>query len=359
MVTDIVPDYPQSTYKFYSNLEHNREALIENYLFVSHPYHLNDLMDGEVYTIDMRKVSVSIYEKMKQQILAHSPAIVEKAFMLKLYPQIDLDRIQLQAAIMSSFFSYGGIVSLATSNRFSELMWAHYTQESGFLIEFDTKSLLDSIVESNDEKKFSKLYFRKIHYRPHPISISCIETQSVEKINLFNATQKNWEWSYEREWRIILSSKQHLGLPDSVYVEDKEITDVSKRKAYYHNSAIKRIYLGKKFWSTCIEKREIIPRNSDKVRVYKVKTEFIPFVRELCKYQGRVYMSGTCDYSEYRHGTDSCFYNQYKGIYDFDPERYYITRGFELIEKMEIIGKDVYVIYSGTFLIRDESFFEY
>ena len=356
METDISLDYPASVYKFYSSEGYNKKAFQKKYLFPSHPYHLNDLMDSESYTIDMRGVSVDIYNRIKQQIFEHSPLMMTKAFAKQLNPYTDRDRKVLQNAIMASYFSFGGIVSLASYNRFSELMWAHYAQENGFMLEFDTKRLLESIVRNSKNKDYKSLHFREIKYKPRPISISCLQNQDIEKINLFNATQKNQEWNYEKEWRIIVTSNQELGLPESVYAEDKQMTDISQRKLYYDKSAIKRIYLGKKFWISCIKKKEIIPNNENNVRVYRVQSEYIPFVEELCKYIGRVYVSGVCDCSEYKHGTDRYVYNIGTNRYEFNPDYYYQTRSFELIKRMEIIGKDIYVIYDGISRTKDEDF---
>lgn len=356
METEISLDYPVSVYKFYSSEEYHKKAFRENYLFSSHPYHLNDLMDSTSYTIDMRGVSFDIYNKIKQQIFEYSPLIINKAFAKQLNPYTDRDRKILQSAVMASYFSFGGIVSLASCNRFSELMWAHYTQEDGFMIEFDTKRLLESIVGNSKNKDYNKLYFRKINYKPHPISVSCLQNQDIEKINLFNATQKKQEWNYEKEWRIIVTSNQELGLPESAYAEDKQMTDISQRKLYYDKSAIKRIYLGRKFWASCVKKKEIMPNNENNVRVYRVQSKYIPFVEELCKYIGRVYVSGVCDCSEYRHGTDVCVCNIETRKCEFNPDYYYQTRSFELIKRMEIIGNDIYVIYDGISRTKDEDF---
>lgn len=356
METDISLGYPPIVYKFYSLEEYHQKTLIGNYLFPCHPYHLNDLMDGEVYAIDMRGVSSNIYTKIKQQILEHSPSLYEKEFVLQLFPEIDTDRRQLQSAIMASYFSFGGIISLTSYNRFSGLMWAHYAQESGFMIEFDTKRLLESIGLNDQNGIYKKLYFRKIEYRNHPMSISCSQNPDIEKINLFNTTQKSQEWSYEKEWRIIVTSDQEFGLPESVYAEDKQTTDISKRKLYYDRSAIKRIYLGRKFWASCIEKKEIMPNNENNVRIYHVKSEHLPFIEELSNYHDKVYVSGVCDCSEYRHGTDVCVCNVETRKCEFNPDYYYQTRSFGLIKRMEIVGKDVYVIYDDINRTKDEEF---
>ena len=50
----------------------------------------------------------------------------------------------------------------------------------------------------------------------------------------------------------------------------------------------------------------------------------------------------------YRHRDFSCCIAS--------PDYYYQTRSFELIKRMEIIGKDIYVIYDGISRTKDEDF---
>ena len=49
MEKDITPNSLKSVFKFYSLTDYNLDAFLNHYLFTSHPYHLNDLMDGNHY----------------------------------------------------------------------------------------------------------------------------------------------------------------------------------------------------------------------------------------------------------------------------------------------------------------------
>ena len=57
----IESNHPQTILKYNPCTQYSKEAFIEHYLFASHPFHLNDLMDGKSYSIDMRNVSDELY----------------------------------------------------------------------------------------------------------------------------------------------------------------------------------------------------------------------------------------------------------------------------------------------------------
>ena len=355
MEINLTLNYPKRIYKFYPLTDYNIDAFLNHYFFLSHPFHLNDLMDGECYTIDMKHVESDVYHGLKTQILEYVPTFTEQNIYDHLDPYKDRERKWLQSAIMASFFSYGGIVSLANDNRFSELMWSHYTQETGFMLEFDVDALLHSIAfHPYNNVRFKKGYFQEVQYKSHPLSISCVKHPNIEIINLFNATQKNKEWQYEKEWRLIMTSYCYLGLPKSIYTDDPMVTDVSKRKLFYSPDAIKRIYLGKKFWTIQNIKKE--KRICENVREYVVNDEIVLFIHELCNYKDKIYMSGACDCAVYKFGTNHPIYNCMTQKSEFEPEYYYLTRSFEKIRNISINKNIISVVYDEIHRTQNEDF---
>lgn len=346
--------FPKTVLKFNPFSPYSMDAFVKSYLFASHPFHLNDLMDGRSYTIDMRGITSELYYEIKQQIIKQAPLIINGALFNRLEFDLDKDCNLLQKAICDSFFCFGGIVSLTTQNRFSELMWSHYTNEIGYMVEYDTNRLINSIEHSPQNASiFNQIFLCPVQYKDHPISASCLLHPNIQYINIFNTTQKNKEWSYEKEWRLIATSYPFLGLPKSHKTDDK-YTDVSKRKLYYNSDAIKRVYLGKKFWDSEYVKGESeLEKNR---RVYLIADGLIPFIQSLCKCKGEIYMSGCCDCSEFRHGTDSCACNTKTKECDFSPKSYYITRSFEQIKNIEIKGNMVTVEYDCIHRTKDEHF---
>lgn len=353
MKVSINPFIPKTIFKFNPSSNYSRDALINHYLFTSHPFHLNDLMDGRSYSVDMRGVTPTLYNEIKRQIIEQSPLIVNGVSFNQMCSEIDKKYAILQKGICDCFFCFGGIVSLTTENRFNELLWSHYTHETGFMLEFDTQKLIESIIRNDLNKSiFKQLYFEPIQYKEHPVSISCVRYPNVQIINLYNSTQKSKEWDYEREWRIIATSYPFLGIPKELDVENK-YTDISKRKLYYEFDAVKRIYLGKRFWS--IEHVESKKELNDNVSIYVIRKELVPFIRMLENFKGELYMSGCCDCAEFRFGTDKCTRNVV-GECMFEPEYYYLTRSFERIKSISMNENLVTVEYEGISKTRDEDF---
>ena len=252
---------------------------------------------------------------------------------------------KLQEVINRSYFDFGGIVSLASHSRFNELLWSHYTKETGFVIEFYTDGLLQEIRRHILNYPFGYLRLAPVVYKDHPVSINCKE-RSIHEINVFNAYQKQKAWSYENEWRILATTNKLIGR-----TEELEKCCL-KGYLYYHTNAINRIYLGRKFWKNISSLKE----KQENKEVYVVKNEYIPFVKELINYRSRIFMSGTGECFEYKFGTDQPVYDVKHNRYEFHPEYYYLTRSFDRIENIKIENSEATVIYEGKCRTKDEDF---
>lgn len=342
--------FPPSVFKFYSLNDNSINAFLNHYLFLSHPYHLNDLMDIKGYAIDTRNMTSVIYNKLKNQIINHTPLIVNGVDFHKLNFEIDKNCEVLRKAISDSYFCFGGIVSLSSKDRSNELMWSHYTNETGFMIEFDTFALLRSIKFHKLNNHFKTLDIRPINYRPNPTSINCIQHPDIEYINITNATQKKEDWSYENEWRIIVTSYNFLGLPKSLAVQDEKYLDVSKRRLYYDPSSIKQIFLGKKFFE--IHNVEKIIPIGDHYRQYIIRNQYIPFFEEIGKCKN-IYMSRTSDIVKYtpKAGVSEEMIERAKA-----ESNYFSERSFEPIKQFIADGKLISIDYSNRYITKNEYF---
>ena len=350
MKTAIAPVFPTSVFKFYPLTYYNIEAFVQHYLFLSHPYHLNDLMDTRGYVIDTRNITPEIYDKLRNQIINYSPLIVNGVDFSKLNYKIDRDYEILRKAISDSYFCFGGMVSISFKDRFNELMWSHYTNETGFMVEFDTLALLKSIKFHKLNNHFKTLDIRPINYRPNPIGVSCVQHPDIEYINITNATQKKEDWKYEHEWRIIATSYNFLGLPKSLAVQDEKYLDVSKRKLYYDPSSIKRIFLGKKFFE--IHNVEKVISIGNHYRQYIIQNQYIPFFKEIGKCKN-IYLSGTSDIVKYafKDEVSEEMIERAKS-----ESTYFSERSFELIKQFIADGKLISVDYSNQYIKKNEYF---
>ena len=266
------PKYP-NVFKFYSLTNYNVDAFVNHYLYLNHPGELNDLMDTKLYTLDMRGTNPKQFELFRQEILSQNPLMENLTYVDKVDVQCRDGLYALQKYIFDCFFAFGGLVSLASKDRFNELMWSHYTKESGFMIEF-TCDLLDDIKAIDKNKRFKNIIFHPIQYRKHPMGIRCSENpyeqKSICEINKSNAYQKYEGWSYENEWRIVAISQQYLG--DYNYYSSKQSDEFNLRKLYYSTNSIARIYLGKRVWTydNFVVKDEQIDRDN-KIRKYTLQ----------------------------------------------------------------------------------------
>ena len=343
--------FPRSIFKYYPFNNNSIDAFLNHYLFLSHPFHLNDLMDARGYTIDTRNITSDIYGKLKDQIVKRAPLIVNGVDFHKLDFEIDRDREVLQKAISDSHFCFGGIVSLSYKDRFNELMWSHYTNETGFMVEFDTLALLRSIKFQKLNGHFDCLDIKPMNYEPNPTSVSCVKYPDIEYINITNATQKKIDWAYEKEWRIIATSYSFLGLPKSLAVQDEKYLDVSKRRLYYDPSSIKRIFLGKKFFE--IHNVEKVIPIGDYCRQYIIQNQYIPFFEEIGKCKN-IYMSETSDIVKCTFNVDEAseeMIERAKATSNYSSER-----SFGPIKQFIADGKLISVEYSNQYITKNEYF---
>lgn len=365
METDFACKRPTSVFKFYSLADYNVEAFVTPYLYLNHPGELNDLMDTKPDTLDMRDVDVKHFESFREEAIRLNPLMKNLTYVGDVDVHSKNGLYALRKFIFDYFFACGGLVSFASKDRFNELMWSHYTKESGFMIEFKTEVLLRNIEKHN--KMFNQLFFYPISYREHPIGIRCTENpyeqKSIYDINKNNSYQKYEGWSYENEWRIVAILQQYLG--DYNYYSSKQADEFKLRKLYYSDDSIGFIYLGKRFWTydNFVVKIERIDDRKERYILQepciccekKRYHSFIRFLQKLIQLRKRIniYISGACDCGEFRFGTDDC---SKEG--SFNPEYYYLTRSFVKIENISFDDRDnaIVVEYSGEVITQNEHF---
>lgn len=277
---------PNSIFKYYSNTVYNQNALINRYLFLSHPYHLNDSMDCSDLLLDFKNITKEIYLKFYQQY----------GFTTK-HPEVDYDRrfyedeannfeeIKLQ---FWHLFSNGmGVISF-TEIPLHILMWSHYATEKGFMVEFDKSEIINNLKKFND--RIRNYVFGPINYCPsiEPIDVfSELFKDSPDLPMLYSMNVKRDAWDYEKEWRLI-GFYESLGVPNSLIFPFKDKNGKTERKLYYPSDAVKLIILGKWFLNGS-NTEKIIDKG-----VFELKSssdlDFIDFIYK--NYNDRLAISG-------------------------------------------------------------------
>lgn len=220
---DILPevkmDVPETLFKYYALCANSVDALTKSYIYVSHPDELNDVFDSSEYLMKFDNENVN---KIMDRIISKVD-----------YPNNNI--LTYSESHHEILHLTTGIFSLSEKCD-SILLWAYYTNNKGFAIEFDIEKLKESTVNKT--------------YGPFPINyIEKLEQISLNKYSmpcafLMQSNIKDRQWEHEHEWRLIVESEngenfKHPTLKDEFSKE---------RKVYYSSDSIKSIWLGKKFF---------------------------------------------------------------------------------------------------------------
>lgn len=243
---------PEYVFKFYALNENSVNALTDSYFYASHPYDLNDYLDSSPFLFWTSKpLDYDYYESFFGFIYPDN-----KEDLIKFYEE-DITNESLCKGYISKYWEVlsnkFGVVSI-TAKENNPLMWPHYTQEKGYQLKFKTEKIEKSIKETieNEEGNNQYLGFIPTNYTKDlvPIDISQFPNMSIPLYYITNIKSDNW--SYESEWRFIVS-KENMGIPFSkTGLSGREDYFVKKenRFAYYGKDLVEEITLGMSFFNT-------------------------------------------------------------------------------------------------------------
>lgn len=243
---------PNYIYKFYALNEYSIDAFVKSYFYASHPYDLNDFLDSSPFLFWTSKpLEFSYYQDFLIFLYKEN-----KEDLLKFYED-DISRESLCKGYITTFWEVlsnkFGIVSM-TAKENNPLMWPHYTQEKGFQLKFKTEKIEKSIKLNIEKENGNNEYlgFIPTNYTKNlvPIDISEFTNMSIPLYYIANVKSDNW--SYESEWRFILS-KENMGVPYSkTGLSGREDYFIKKenRFAYYNKELVEEITLGMNFFNT-------------------------------------------------------------------------------------------------------------
>lgn len=232
---------PEKLYKYYALNKRSLDNFKSNKIHFSHPYSLNDIMDGNFQLLNLDKV----YEKFIDRTKRTEITLTE--FKKFIYQK------------SNEYYKHIGVFCL-TDSYANNLFWPHYTFEQGFSIEFNTKELLNSF-ENENSKIFPITYekLKSIDLDKYTIENKVFENGKPKidtNINLgiyYVLSYKDIIWNYENEWRIVLK-KKNLGdlshplniIDDERYLE--EINNLNNRNINFKPESIKKVILSNLFF---------------------------------------------------------------------------------------------------------------
>ena len=277
---------PQSFFKYYSIDKYKIDALLKNYIYTTHPYSFNDSIDSSELLLDFKNISKERYFSFFQRVV--KPNELQNWDLEKIY---NTDKNDSYSYIRNFFYQYFtrslGLISL-TTQPLNILMWSHYANEDGFVIELDKESLLEDIGKLNNDVK--NYCLRPVQYVDNLVRIDMFQENftTPDIPFLYMTTVKRTEWKYEDEWRLSIY-KSTMDLPQSFLLPGStDIKGENERKLYYSKTTLKSIILGKYFFNG----RNCIQLNPDSSFTLKT-TDFLDFVNHIFEnYNDRIYMSG-------------------------------------------------------------------
>lgn len=234
---------PDTVYKYYNYNKFSREALLGNYLFCSHPFHLNDSMDCSNELWDFSELSENGYNAFfNRDDCKH---LRDDNIDYHTDKQNNFEYFKTIA--WNIFTNEYGLISLS-EKPLHTLMWAHYATEKGFMIEFDILNLIGEFKKYNPLIK--NYVFAPIQYVENLESINFFDKNfnSPDVPFLYSNNVKKSDWSYENEWRLICYAK-YYGVPTSIMLPTEDMKGTLERHFNYDIQHIKSITLGKYFFN--------------------------------------------------------------------------------------------------------------
>lgn len=217
---------PETLSKFYAMNDFSIDALLNGYVYASHPSEFNDLYDCHEQLIEYDDDGM-IYNFLHRTV---PPDELGQLFLEK-KPELRRDVQKLFRDIMYRKF---GVFSM-TSDPNNIMMWSYYTKHEGFLLEFDYKAFPFTFYGA-----FPINYQEEIQ----PIKISeCAGSPGIPVLYQTNIKHKGWE--HESEWRLLISAeKDVMSSP-----EPRQFASMGgkERKFQYPITVIKSIALGNRF----------------------------------------------------------------------------------------------------------------
>lgn len=236
------PIKPKTLFKYYSLNDYNIDALINGYIYATHPNDFNDVFDTFFNIIKFDNPDIN-YSFLTEKMNYSSEKATEKLN----------DQNHIAKNFKDIIYREIGVVSL-TSDDDNLLMWSYYTNHKGFCLEFD----------------YSKFDFT--FHGPFPINyikslspLSLIEkfNNSLELAMLVQSNIKFEGWKHEDEWRILVEAPCEMISPFQKIGHN--------RKFKYSVEAIKSITLGMKFFDLHNQVDKIINVN-DEEQIIEIKS---------------------------------------------------------------------------------------
>jgi hypothetical protein len=225
-------ELPETLIKYYECNKYNCEAVINSYIWASHPKQFNDPFDCPMEVWDKNSFSDDIFKK-----IIHPDFYKNFGHILMRNPRDEYIKFM-------NLFT--GIICL---NKYVEknedLLWGYYNQQKGFSVEFSSYELSNNFNSVPEEVQYREPNQFRIFQIPKNIQ----DASALFPLLTDWIKQKKRIWENESEWRYIFF--------DCNYDPCSGYGMIETRKKEFSLDSIKRITLGFKFFDGCyLEKTE-------------------------------------------------------------------------------------------------------
>lgn len=265
---DINTEIPKKLYKYYSVSDYSIKGLKNNTLYFSNSNLLNDVMDGNFKLWNMEEFIVEY----------------KKDFNINYNIDEDITKNILKK-ITKPFLECRGVLSLSDTYK-NELIWAHYTNETGYCLELDTDKFKENIEENryeNDLFFFPISYddLERINFFKH-ISFQIEPKNKENNSKIYSAilpilycfAQKDKCWNYEKEWRFLLRDKKFnsISIPTDIISDDEKLVENARKiggNIEFKKEVISKVILAPLFFNNSRFNR--LEVNSSNFSIYNFK----------------------------------------------------------------------------------------
>lgn len=209
---------PENLYKYYSLMDYNIKGIYNNTIFFSQVHLLNDILEGNFKNLWN-------FETFKDD------SLIEEIHKEKIINTTDYEK---------EFLEIRGIFSACEDYK-NDLLWVHYTQESGYCLEINTHELLNYLEQQhkNDYWFYPINYPQNLSPLPFDNYIELYEEnhgnfiRNYIDINLpifYTLSTKEHHWHYEKEWRILLRSKKFNYIVSPTQIIDDKSKEIENKE---------------------------------------------------------------------------------------------------------------------------------
>ncbi|TRX02057.1 DUF2971 domain-containing protein [Flavobacterium gawalongense] len=259
---------PEYLYKYYPSNENSFNAISNNNFFCSHPFHFNDLTDSTPLSYNFKDLCLEDFKNYYEDL-------VDENQLLLMYEE---DKLNLFRSYCNHYYSelnsMLGFISL-TKNKMNNLMWGHYSSDSGFKVKFNTPKLVESINKNNEQN----CLFFPINYIENKLHIDTSEYGNRLPLLVDISTKVN-DWKYENEWRFIIT-KSAMSVPESLVSLKEDYKGENNRFASYDADSIEEIVLGFNFFNGKNFSNKVL-KTSDEYRIDAKSQDVTSLLKFIC-----------------------------------------------------------------------------